>query len=445
MMPGKKYFGTDGVRGPVDGPLINPKWIEKFGCAVGLMFQSTSKQKPFVLIGQDSRESGKILEAALQKGLTSVGVDVVFLGILSTPAIAFLTKKLQANAGIVISASHNPYTDNGVKVIGQNGFKLPDEWELSVEKKIDDAFFSVPTKERGHVRWYENALSDYIEHCQTIFGKPLALNDYKIVVDCANGATSLTSSKLFEKLHANMILIHATPNGKNINDHCGATSTASLKEKVLSEKADCGIAFDGDGDRLIMVDHAGEIVDGDEILGIIALNNPNCKAVVGTLMSNLGLEQALKAQHILFERASVGDRYVLEQLQKNNWTLGGEGSGHIVNLQYATTGDGIITALQVLKIMHDTKKSLHELKKIMHKRPQILINVPTKNPQLFSTKPDISDAVKQAEKKLGDRGRILLRASGTESCVRVMVEGNDKNETREIAEILVNVVKHALA
>lgn len=443
-MSARKYFGTDGVRGCVNGPFINTAWIEKFGWAVGTVVYAASNdksvRKPFVLIGQDSRESGQALEAALQKGLTGAGVDVVSLGILPTPAIAFLTKHLQADASIVISASHNPYSDNGVKVIGKNGFKFPDAWELAVEKKIDAVMISVPKVQCGECRTLENAASDYITNCKTIFGEPLKLAQYKLLIDCANGATSFIAPILFRELQASIVAIHAAPNGRNINDHCGATNVSSLRDTVLAEKADCGIAFDGDGDRLIMVDHLGEIVDGDEILGVLAMHDARCKAVVGTLMSNLGLEKALQARNIQFERVAVGDRYVLTKLQEKNWYLGGEGSGHIVNLNYATTGDGIITALQVLRIMQQTKKSLHELKQAIQKRPQVLINVPVKDPQSFSSTPGIIDAVKRAEKTLNNAGRVLLRASGTESCVRVMVEADSEIVARELAELLAKTV-----
>ena len=437
----RKYFGTDGARGVVGGAIINPIWMEKLGWAVGSTIKAKCAEKPLILIGEDSRESGKSLSLALEKGLTSAGADVLLLGVLSTPAIAYLTKHLKADAALVISASHNPYTDNGIKVIGNDGFKFPDEWELSIEKKMDEHTASHEKKSDGQVKHFDNAVADYIAHCKSLF--PTLLSQYKIVIDCANGATSFTAPTLFCELGAKVTAIHANPNGKNINDHCGATNVTSLREKVLSEKADCGIAFDGDGDRLMMVDQRGEVVDGDEILGIITLHDPSCKAVVGTLMSNLGLEKALASHHIQFERVAVGDRYVLEQLRKNGWHLGGEGSGHIINLHYGTTGDGIITALQVLRIMHDTKNSLHVLKKLIQKRPQILINVPVQNPHSFANIPDIAAALKEAEKKLGDAGRVLLRASGTESCVRVMVEADSESQARAVAEALAEVVKNS--
>jgi len=437
----KKYFGTDGIRGRVGGSVINLKFMHQLGWAIGSVLCAESSQKPHVLMGRDTRESGESLQDALQAGLISAGVDVNLLGVMSTPAIAFLTQKLNASAGIVISASHNPFHDNGVKIIGKNGLKIPDEWELKVEHKIDDASSHANQVDVGNVSVISDSVSQYISHCVNLFGSSFSLKNKKIILDCANGATFNCAPDIFSALAAEVIAIHAEPNGININDHCGATHVDSLQQRVLQTQADCGVAFDGDGDRLIMVDHRGEIVDGDEILCILATDDTqHYKAIVGTVMSNLGLEKALQSRGIQFERASVGDRYVLEKLQKNNWRLGGEASGHIVNLDYATTGDGIVTALQVLRIMQNTKKSLHELKNIMQKRPQILLNVKVENPNRYSAMPEISEAVLRAEKKLNGSGRILLRASGTESCVRVMVECDDAREARALAESLVKVV-----
>lgn len=434
----KKYFGTDGIRGKMGGAFINPEFIKQLGCAIGVVLSAETKS-PRVLIGRDTRESGESLQNAVQDGLLSAGVDVVLLGIISTPAVAFLTKKLSASAGIVISASHNPYDDNGIKIIGQDGFKLSDAAENEIEERVG---VSRGVGVRRGETTLLNATSEYVSHCTQLFSQ-LNLNNKKIILDCANGATFNCAPEVFSTLNANIISIHVKPNGKNINEQCGATSVASLQEKVLQEKADCGIAFDGDGDRLIMVDHHGEIVDGDEILCILATDETKkYSAIVGTLMSNLGLEKTLQLRNIKFERAAVGDRYVLEKLLQHNWKLGGENSGHIVNLDYATTGDGIITALQVLQIMQYTKKSLHELKKIMQKRPQILLNVKVKNPAAFSTMPEISRAVSDAEKKLNGSGRILLRASGTESCVRVMVECDEETQACIIAESLSKIVQN---
>lgn len=429
----RKYFGTDGIRGRVGSFIICPEFMMKLGWAIGTVLKETTYIKPHVLMGRDTRISGELLQSALQSGLLSAGVDVSLLGVLSTPAIAYFTQTLNASAGIVISASHNPYTDNGVKLIGQNGLKLPDEWELAVEQKMKLALQCVDNDCIGEMRHIPNPVSRYISHVTQLFSDT-TLENYKIILDCANGATFNCAPTIFSHLHANIISLFSEPNGININDHCGATDVAHLRARVLAENADCGVAFDGDGDRLIMIDHHGNYVDGDEILCILATQDPLCNAVVGTLMSNLGLEKALRMHNIQFERVAVGDRYVLSKLQENNWRLGGEGSGHIVNLDYATTGDGIITALQILRIMQQTKKSLYELKNVMQKRPQILINVPVDNPNQYLQNADILSAVSDAEKSLGEEGRILLRASGTESCIRVMVECNDAKQAQDLAQ-----------
>lgn len=440
-MTPKKYFGTDGIRGRVGGSIINPETMIKLGFAIGSIIKSPSQKKPVILIGRDTRESGELLQSSLQDGLISAGAEVFLLGVLSTPAIAFLTQKLKAAAGIVISASHNPYEDNGVKIIGSDGFKLSDEREIKIEKKIAECPINSKDVVTRVSKNIADASAQYIAHCLQLF-QTVNLKNKKLVLDCANGATYHCAPKIFSELGATVISIHADPNGKNINEKCGATDVNSLQARVISEKADCGIAFDGDGDRLIMIDERGEIVDGDEILGILATDETKkYKAIVGTLMSNLGLEKTLQSRGIQFERAAVGDRYVLEKLQKNNWRLGGEGSGHIVNLEYATTGDGVITALQVLRIMMQTKKSLHQLKSVMTKRPQILLNVKVKDPNRFSDMPEITNAVREAEKKLNGTGRVLLRASGTESCVRVMVECDEEKQARELAMSLTKVVE----
>ena len=442
-MTPKKYFGTDGIRGRVGSSAIHPELMLKLGWAIGTFLKEKIEIKPHILMGRDTRISGELLQSALQAGLLSAGVDVSLLGILPTPAIAYFTQKYNASAGVVISASHNPFEDNGVKLIGQNGLKLSDEWELGIEKKMDSVMSCVDSAAIGSVHLITDAVSDYRSHVLQLFSD-VNLQKYKIILDCANGATFQCAPELFSALGAEVITIHAKPDGKNINDHCGATDVNSLRESVLKEKAACGLAFDGDGDRLIMIDHQGDYVDGDEILCILAAHNPACRAVVGTLMSNLGLEKALKMHNIQFERVAVGDRYVLSKLQENNWRLGGEGSGHIVNLDFATTGDGIITGLQILKIMQETQKTLHELKKVMQKRPQILINIPVENPGKFSSVSEITQVVEQAKNKLGENGRILLRASGTESCVRVMVECDEEIQAREIAQSVARIVETSL-
>lgn len=440
----KKYFGTDGVRGRVGDAVINPSMMHQLGCAIGSVLCESSDENPHVLIGRDTRESGEMLQDALVSGLLSRGVNVSLLGVISTPAVAHFTQVLHADAGIVISASHNPYHDNGVKVIGKNGSKLSDAWELAVENKIEFATIS-SNKKSGKINSIPDANEKYIVHCLNLFEKPFSLENKKIVLDCANGATSEIAPIIFSKLGAEIVLIHASPDGKNINEKCGATDLTDLQKVVLPEKADCGIAFDGDGDRLMMVDHQGVRVDGDEILCILALYGKKQSAVVGTLMSNLGLEKAIKSHGMQFERVAVGDRYVLEKLQKNNWTLGGESSGHIINLDFASTGDGILTALQVLHIMQQQNKSLHDLKNSMKKRPQILINVPVNNPNRYADVPEIQQAVLAIKNKLQDSGRVLLRASGTESCVRVMVECDEDTMAHELAKSLAKTVAACLS
>jgi phosphoglucosamine mutase len=439
----KKYFGTDGVRGRVGDAVINADMMQKLGCAIGAVLCETSDKNPHVLIGRDTRESGEMLQAALVSGLIEKGVDVSLLGVISTPAVAYFTQVLHADAGIVISASHNPYHDNGVKVIGKNGSKLSDAWELKVESKIESADIS-GNKTSGKINSITDANEKYIAHSLNLFENSFSLKNKKIVLDCANGATSEIAPIIFSTLNAEIVLIHASPDGKNINEKCGATDLTNLQARVLQEKADCGVAFDGDGDRLMMVDHQGVRVDGDEILCILALYGKKQPAVVGTLMSNLGLEKAVKSQGMQFERVAVGDRYVLEKLQKNNWTLGGESSGHIINLDFASTGDGILTALQVLHIMQQKNKSLRDLKNSMKKRPQILINVPAKNPNRYTDIAEIQDAVKMIQNQLQDSGRVLLRASGTESCVRVMIECDEDAMARELAESLAKTVAACL-
>lgn len=434
----RRYFGTDGVRGRVGSKIICPEFFLKLGIAIGTILKKES-HVPTVFVGRDTRISGASLQSAFETGLLSTGVQVTQLGVLPTPAIAFFTEKFQATAGAMISASHNLYEDNGLKLVGKNGLKFSDAWEYSVECALE-TIESNDAVARGKLTALADAAEQYILHCVSLFAST-SLKPFHVVLDCANGATAEVAPTIFQQLGATVSVIHNKPNGKNINAHCGATHLHDLQKKVVALNADCGLAFDGDGDRLLMVDHAGETVDGDEILCLLAHHNKHA-AIVGTLMSNLGLEKSVRDRGILFERVSVGDRYVLAKLQEKNWRLGGESSGHIVNLDYATTGDGILTGLQILQILAREKKSLHILKKLMQKRPQILINVPVDNPARFPEMTSLHAQAESLQKKLGDSGRVLLRASGTESCIRVMVECNDAHCALTYAEMLAKQVEN---
>lgn len=443
----KKYFGTDGIRGQVGSSLINAEFMLKLGWAVGKVLANS--QSATVLIGKDTRISGYMIESALQAGLSAAGVNIKLTGPMPTPALAYLTRSVRADAGIVISASHNDYPDNGIKFFNKDGFKLSDELELAIEKQIDKPMRTMQAERLGKAARMSEAHGRYIEFCKNTFPSQLSLKGLKLVVDCANGATYAVAPSIFHELSANLIPVNIKPDGFNINQSCGATDTQKLQKSVIKHKADVGIAFDGDGDRLIMVDHQGIKVDGDELLCIIAIDRFHLKedrplGVVGTVMSNLGLEQTLKRHHIVFERSPVGDRYVLELMQRKGWFLGGESSGHIVDLGFTTTGDGIITALQILRIMQQTSKPLAELKKIMVKRPQILINIPIGEALGIRRYHTIERAVSEAKKQLNSTGRILLRPSGTEPLIRVMVEGNDEVIVRQTAEKLTTLVEKSL-
>ena len=439
----KKYFGTDGIRGQVGRSLINAEFMLKLGWAVGKVLANSHSAT--VLIGKDTRISGYMIESALQAGLSAAGVNIKLTGPMPTPAIAYLTHSVRADAGIVISASHNSYPDNGVKFFNRKGFKLSDELELVIEEHIDKPMCTVSADRLGKAARMNEAHGRYIEFCKSTFPSNLSLKKLKIVVDCANGAAYSVAPNIFHELGADVISIADEPNGFNINHGYGTTNTQKLQKGVLKHKADVGIAFDGDGDRLIMVDHHGVRVDGDELLCIMAIDRFHLKenyplGVVGTVMSNLGLEQTLKRHHIAFARSSVGDRYVLELMQKKRWLLGGESSGHIVDLGFTTTGDGIITALQILRIMQQTNNFLTKLKRVMVKHPQVLINVPV-NDTLNMQHPTIKKAMAEAEERLNGKGRVLLRPSGTEPVVRVMVEGHDEEIIRKTAEMLVMAVE----
>ncbi|MEQ4512615.1 phosphoglucosamine mutase [Dickeya zeae] len=444
-MSSRKYFGTDGIRGKVGDLPITPDFVLKLGWAAGKVLARHGSRK--IIIGKDTRISGYMLESALEAGLAAAGLSASFTGPMPTPAVAYLTRTFRAEAGIVISASHNPYYDNGIKFFSIDGTKLPDEVEEAIEAEMEKPLTCVESAELGRASRIVDAAGRYIEFCKSTFPSELSLNGLKIVVDCANGATYHIAPSVLRELGAKVIAIGCEPDGVNINEQCGATDVTQLQERVLSEKADVGLAFDGDGDRLIMVDHQGNKVDGDQILYIIAreaLRQGQLRGgAVGTLMSNMGLEVALKQLGVPFARAKVGDRYVLELMQSKGWRMGAENSGHVILLDKTTTGDGVIAGLQVLTAMVRNHMSLHDLCSGMKLFPQILVNVH------FSGEGDPleSDAVKQAtqdvEAQLAGRGRVLLRKSGTEPLIRVMVEGEDEATVTQMANHIADAVKAA--
>ena len=442
----KRYFGTDGIRGPVGEHPINPEFMLKLGWAAGRILAKEGRRK--VVIGKDTRISGYMFESALQAGLSAAGVDVRLLGPMPTPAIAYLTRTLHANAGIVISASHNPHYDNGIKFFSAEGTKLPDDVEHEIESLIDSDMTTVGSDELGKALRIVDAGGRYIEFCKSTAPMQMELRGMKIVVDCAHGATYFVGPSTFKELGAEVISIGVEPDGLNINSECGSTSPKALQEKVLKHGADFGVAFDGDGDRVVMVDEKGEVVDGDELLFIIAQSRKNQGqlqgGVVGTVMTNIGMEIALKEHDIPFERAKVGDRYVIELLKQKSWKLGGESSGHIICLDRTSTGDGIVSALQVVAAMKESGRTLHELKSGMRKYPQSMINVRMAAKTDISENKTVNKAVADVEEKLADTGRVLLRPSGTEPVVRVMVEGRDPVEVDTLTKELAAVVEKAL-
>jgi phosphoglucosamine mutase len=440
----RKYFGTDGIRGKVGEELITPEFVMRLGWATGRILAKDGSGP--VLIGKDTRVSGYMFESALEAGLSAAGVDIRLLGPMPTPGIAFLTHNTRAQAGIVISASHNPYYDNGIKFFASDGTKLPDDIESSIEQEIDKSLQIVNAGKLGKARRITDASRRYIEFCKSKINSSIKLDGLKVVIDCANGAAYHVAPCVFEELGATVIGIGITPNGFNINEMVGATNPEFLQRKVIEENADIGIALDGDGDRLIMVDHKGVIVDGDEILYIItdAKHTLLNGAIVGTAMSNLGLEQAVNKFGLELLRAQVGDRYVMEMLQAKKLSLGGESSGHIINRDLTTTGDGIISAIQVLETMVFKNQSLAELKSGMNKYPQVMINVKLDKSVDISGIKEVKNAVKEAELELGDAGRVLLRPSGTEPLVRVMVEGQEEKQVDNIARNLAAEVETAI-
>lgn len=445
-MKSKKYFGTDGIRGQVGGPFVNPEFVLKLGWAVGrvLMEGSDHGERKKVIIGKDTRISGYMLESALEAGLSAAGIDVRLLGPMPTPAIAYLTRTLGASAGIVISASHNGFDDNGIKFFSQDGFKLPTEMENIIEEKMNEPLKTVFSRDLGKALRINDAPGRYIEFCKSTVPPSVRLNGLKILLDCANGATYHVAPSVFHELGADVTVFADKPNGFNINENCGSTYPALLQEKMKTHSADIGIALDGDGDRLVLVDHLGEVVDGDEVLYIIAkdrLQRGQLKGgVVGTVMSNLGLELAMETLGVEFLRAQVGDRYVMEMLLSNGWKLGAEPSGHVVCLDKISTGDGIIAALQVLQAMQYSGRSLHDLKKGIQKCPQVMINVRVDNAHKLMLHPKLQQAVLDIENDLEHQGRILLRPSGTEPIMRVMVEGQNYQMVEKYAQALAQLV-----
>jgi len=444
----RKYFGTDGIRGRVGEHPITPQFVMHLGYAAGKVLAhagNLSGERAGVLIGKDTRISGYMLESALEAWLISAGIDVYLAGPVPTPAVAYLTRALRLQAGVVISASHNPFEDNGIKFFSSDGTKLPDEVELAIEAALDIPMQTNPSESLGKAKRIDDAVGRYIEFCKSTFPGDMNLRGMKIVVDSAHGATYHIAHHVFHELGADVISIGDQPDGKNINDGYGATQPKNLRNAVLESKADIGIALDGDGDRLIMTDETGELFDGDQLLYVIAKHRQKIGklfgGVVGTLMTNLAFEHAMEKLCINFERAKVGDRYVMELLQQKEWQLGGENSGHIICLDKHSTGDGIISALQVLHALRMEEQSLNEAAGDLHMYPQVLINVRVENASTVLKNEKISESVVEAESMLNGKGRVLLRPSGTEPLLRVMVEGEDDNLVNQCAERIAETVR----
>lgn len=444
-MSERRYFGTDGIRGLVGQYPITPQFVMKLGYAAGRVLAAQGTKK--VLIGKDTRISGYMLESALEAGFSAAGIDIGLLGPMPTPGIAYLTKTFRAEAGIVISASHNPFYDNGIKFFSQDGQKLPDDIELAIEAELDKDMGCVESAHLGKANRIADAAGRYIEFCKSNFPSQYSLKGMKIVVDCANGATYHIAPNVFRELGAEVVEIGTAPNGTNINHECGATSMAAISAAVVEHQADLGIALDGDGDRLMMVDHTGYVIDGDESVYVIACNDLQSGnvdgGVVGTLMSNMGLELALADMGVPFARSKVGDRYVMEMLKQKGWQLGAENSGHVINLNHTSTGDGIIAALNVLTAICNTGKSLFELRQGMTKLPQVLVNVRFSGDSDPLVNDDVVAAVDKVNAILTGRGRVLLRKSGTEPLIRVMVEGPEHDEVTALANNIADAVKLA--
>lgn len=434
----RKYFGTDGIRGPVGLSNINPEFVLKLGWAAGRVLAKGARIK--VVIGKDTRVSGYMLESALEAGLSAAGVDVILLGPMPTPGVAYLTQILRADAGIVISASHNLFEDNGIKFFTSDGRKLPDNIELAIETELEKQMQTVSSALLGKAMRLDNAAGRYIEFCKSTVTTMPDLVNFKIVLDCANGAAYHIAPHVLTELGADLVSIGVKPDGFNINRDCGSTAPELLREQVIHVRADLGIALDGDGDRVILVDSLGNLVNGDQIIYMIAKDRHQRGllngGVVGTLMSNYGLELALSSLEIPFERSQIGDRSVQEMLREKKWGIGGETSGHIFCLDKTTTADGIVTALQVLSIMARQDKTLYELTQNIHLLPQILVNLKTEHAALLVSNPDVIQLVKNLERILNGEGRVLVRASGTEPLLRVMLEGRDEFLLKQYADNL---------
>lgn len=449
-MTSRKYFGTDGVRGRVGEAPITPELVMHLGYAAGKVLtggelRGPAGDPPAVLIGKDTRISGYMLESALQAGLSAAGVDIYLSGPVPTPAVAYLTRALRLQAGVVISASHNPFEDNGIKFFSSSGDKLPDAVERQIERRLDDPIVTAPSAALGKARRINDAAGRYIEFCKSTFPTDLDLRGLKVVVDCAHGASYQIAPHVLHELGADVVAIGNHPDGLNINRECGATHPQALAKAVVESQAALGIALDGDGDRLVMTDGAGTIYDGDQLLYVIARHRHQSGTlrggVVGTLMTNFGLERALAEDGIAFKRAAVGDRYVLEKLYEVGWQLGGENSGHIICLDKHTTGDGIVSALQVLHALRATDKALDQLASELTLFPQVLVNVSITRGQDPRQDPHVQSALQDAEAKLAGRGRVLLRPSGTEPVIRVMVEGESLDLVKELAEEIADVIR----
>ncbi|MDC0947954.1 phosphoglucosamine mutase [Gammaproteobacteria bacterium] len=441
----RKYFGTDGIRGQVGQEPITPESVLKLGWAAGTVL-ARGQSRPQVLIGKDTRLSGYLLESALEAGLSAAGVDVSLIGPIPTPAVAYLTRSVRAEAGIVISASHNPFQDNGIKFFGADGRKLADALEAEIEAMMDQPVITQPPREIGRARRFEDARGRYIEFCKSTIGNDLTFDGLKVVIDCANGAAYDVAPRLFRELGADVITVGTEPDGLNINDKVGSTHVDTLRQKVLSESADFGIAFDGDADRVMMVDEYGRAVDGDQLLYIAARwrhqHGQLHGGIVGTQMTNLALEQAFERIDVPLVRAKVGDRHVLQELDKRGWQVGGENSGHLLFLDKTTTGDGMVSALEVLNAVRRSDKPFSAQLAGLELFPQEMINValpdgvPRNSARAMVDLDSIQNAVAEVEAELGNRGRVLLRPSGTEPVIRVMVEGQDGDETRRLCEQL---------